>query len=686
MHIGTQLVAPESFGSLVREQTYYLLSNRADLDTATLIWFAKAKNAWNVHLISLTNESFESALLGGALVPAPTQHSVPPWLYPWEGVAIDALEAGRADPQRTHRSRAEARLACITPLLTEEFERAFDGARRPAKLFNKELRRLDALAAQATPAVADEGTPGTKTNPAPAPDRNCSRQLLWYCTYRVFGQELSSLLPAYPGLGCWSRTGRGDDAKPLGRPPTRGQARHRCVDLAPRIQAAYKKLAELGVAMTTIHRQALSQQFGCLIETLPNGQKRDYHPQNLPFPPYQGFRHWVIKKFGLAEVQRIRYGEVRYRSRCAPPQGSFSQDSANYMEKVEGDLFYLTERPSQLLGDGPGPRLGVCRLVDNVSGTVVGVGFSAVAERAEAYLLAKFCAVVSAELLIRLFNLPVKPEELPPRGLPPHDIVDRGAGASTKAKGSGSAAPAFRELAPSYQPQSKATVEGSHPRSVALEGAPSHVISDLNQFNLVRRELLRMIADNQDSNALPRLTPRMLADRVAANPLAITRYLVARGRTCARPMSDHEAIRKFLRPMTFRLDDTGLWLRKLRFADAPLRQLTTPLYAAKGQALELRGFAHPFALLLAWVEVGGRLIEVQPILRLRDDPEQLQLTCDDLEQLTEINLQLAAEQRLHGPAARRELEDRYHGSTGQRWDAGRRMAGRRKALGSGKKP
>ena len=59
---------------------------------------------------------------------------------------------------------------------------------------------------------------------------------------------------------------------------------------------------------------------------------------------------------------------------------------------------------------------------------------------------------------------------------------------------------------------------------------------------------------------------------------------------------------------------------------------------------------------------------------------------ESLEQLTEINLQLAAEQRLHGPAARRELEDRYHGSTGQRWDAGRRMAGRRKALGSGKKP
>lgn len=689
MNIGAQLLAPESFGSLASDRTYYLLSNRADLDTATLIWFTKVNGVWNVHLISLTKGRFEAALLGGKLVLAPTQRSVPPWLYPWEDIAIDALEVGRADPQQTHRSRAEARLACIKQLLTDEFERAFDGARRPKKLFNMELRRLDGLEALPAQPGTDVGMRETGTYPlaptVPAPLRNNARRLLWYCTYRVFGHQLSSLLPAFPGLGCWSRKGRSEDAKPLGRPPGRNQVCHRCVDLAPRIQAAYKKLAKLGVAMSTIYRQALSQFFGCLVETLPNGRKRDYHPHNLPFPSYQGFRYWVIKEFGLDEVQRIKYGEVRFRSRCASSQGSFSQDSANYMEKVEGDLFYLVERPSQLLSEEPGPRFGVCRLVDNVTGAVVGVGFSTTAETAEAYSLAKFCMAASAELIIRLFNLPIEPEELPPRGIPPHDIVDRGAGASNKSKGSGSAAPAFRELAPSYQPQSKATVEGSHPRSVALEGAPSHLNSELSQFNLVQRELLRMVADNHDSNALPRLTPRMQADRVAPNPLAIARYLSSRGRTCARPMSDHEAIRNFLRPVTFQLNDTGLWLGKLRFSDAPLRQLPTPLYVVRGQALELRGFAHPFSLLLAWVEVGGRLIEVQPILRLRDDPEQLQLTCDDLEQLAEINLQLAAEQRLHGHAARRELEDRFFESTGQRWDAGRRVAGKRKASGSGKK-
>jgi hypothetical protein len=44
MHIGRQFLAPQGWGSLAPEATYYLLSSRADLDAMTFAWYTQASD------------------------------------------------------------------------------------------------------------------------------------------------------------------------------------------------------------------------------------------------------------------------------------------------------------------------------------------------------------------------------------------------------------------------------------------------------------------------------------------------------------------------------------------------------------------------------------------------------------------------------------------------------------------
>ena len=341
MNIGHQFLAPEGWGSLVADVTYYLFSNRADLDSMSFAWFTKTKNEWRVYLIRLPRDDVEAALKKGRLIAAPEQRTVPPWLEAIEGLSIDGLEEGRVKPVRTYRQHATDRLLAITPLLTDDFERSFDGASRPDKCFNKHLAALWPAEAVRSP-----------SNPP-----NALRALLWYCTYRLFGRELHALLPAFAGIGQWSRKNWVDKGKRLGRPNKRTGSRHghSAVGLATRIQDAYARFGDVGETMAAIHRRALREEFGCTVETLANGHKRYFHPEGLPFPSYQQFRYWTLKAYGLETVQKKRWGEARFRSRLAARVGSFSQDSANYLETAEADVYYIPELPRQVLTTDPAP-------------------------------------------------------------------------------------------------------------------------------------------------------------------------------------------------------------------------------------------------------------------------------------------------------------------------------------------
>lgn len=672
MHIGIQLLAPNGFGSLVADQTYYLLCNRPDLSAMTIAWFCKAKSDWRVHLVRIPKDEVAKALQDGRLTVSQTQASLPPWLQDCEGISIDSLESNRRSNAKTYRERAQERLGIINPLLTDEFEREFDGALRPEKLFKRRLRDI-----YPTSNGSADNSDGPERQAKPK-TVNHLRAYLWYCTFRLFGKELHSLLPAYNGIGCWERCERNADDKPLGRPPKRKGAAivHSSIGLAKPIQDSYAKYCGLGVSMVTIHSRALTSEFGCKYETLPDGEKRPFHPENLPFPSYQQFRYRVLKHFGLDTVQKNRIGEARFRSRRASPIGSFSQDSANYLETAEADVYQIPERPRQLLTGEAGPPLMVCRIVDMATANIVGVGFGSGSETAEAYRLAKFCSVVPRQVMGRLFGIKLDDEIWPGRGLPSREIVDRGPGASPTANGNGGTTSPSRELAPSWSGQSKATVEASHPRNVSIEGEPTYTISKLNACQMAVRELLRTPAENERKDATGRLTPEMLAAGVAGNPKAITKYLLANLRTSAIPMSTEAAIRQYLRPADFELKPDGLWLDVLRFSHGHLHEHGLPTRVASGHRTIVKGYIYPLSLYLAWVEIDGKLHEVEPQLRIRDDPEQLLISLADLEQVGAHLRDARAKQRAHGAAAMSEAAATLQGKFGISCDTIERKRGR----------
>ena len=676
MHIGCQFTAPEGCGSLVSSTDYYLLCNRPDLDAMTFAWFSRQKHEWRVNLIRLTRDNVEAALRDGRLVMSITQSSVPPWLRSIEGVSIDELEAGRRESAKSYREYAQSRLATITPFLNQEFEHAFDGAARPEKLFKKTLAALWEPQSDDTPSVT-MAEPPESNQPHNPP--NALRTFLWYCTFRLFGRQIESLIPAYSGIGNWSRDKWIGDAKRLGRPNKSSGSLHghSAVAIADRIQDAYVRNVDLGRTMVAIHEKALREEFGCKVQTLTNGSKSWFHPEDLAFPTYQQFRYWVLKKFSLEDVQRNRWGEARFRSRMAATAGSFSQDSANYLETAEADVYYIPELPRQVLSRDPAPALLVCRLADMATGNIFGVGFSSGGETAEAYALANFCAVVPRTLMGRIFGIPLTDDDWIGRGLPSRGIYDRGAGSSSKADGVGQAASPIKELAPSWSGQSKATVESSHPRHTNLEGEPTYVISNLNVFQMAVRELLRTPAENHRKDAVGRLTPQMLLDGVPGNPAAITKYLVDRLRTSAIPMATDVAVRKYLRPVEFIQKKDGLWLGDLHFSHSHLHEHGLPTRVPTDQQLTIKGFVYPYSLYLAWVEIKGRLYEVEPFLRIRDDREQLQITLADLRNLGEMRRAAAALQREHGAAAMSEFQSQFFDQFGIEADSSSRVKGKK---------
>lgn len=675
MHIGRQFLAPEGWGSLVSQTTYYLFSNRADLDAMTFAWFTQAKKEWRIYLIRLPRVNVEAALMDGRLIDAPEQVSVPPWLEPLEGISLDGLEEGRVKPVKTYREHASSRLIAITPFLTEDFDRAFDGATRPDMCFKKHLKSIWPGKRASRPAVPAPELAVSTSIKKP----NALRALLWYCTFRLFGRELDALLPAFVGIGAWSRADWVGNGTRLGRPNKRAGMNHghSAVALASRIQDAYARFGDVGVTMASIHRRALLVEFGCSVETLPDGHKGYFHPEGLLYPSYQQFRYWTLQAYGLETVQRKRLGEARFRTRLAGRVGSFSQDSANYLETAEADVYYIPELPCQVNSTDPAPALLVCRLVDMVTGNIFGVGFSSGGEKAEAYALAKFCAVVPRPLMGRILGIPLTEEDWLGRGHPSRAIYDRGAGSSPKADGVGQAASPIKELAPSWSGQSKASVESSHPRHVCLEGEPTYLVSKLNTLQMAAREMLRTPAENHRKDAVSRLTPQMLLDGVAGNPTAITKYLLDRLRTSAIPMSTEVAIRKYLRPVEFVQKPDGLWLEVLQFSHTHLYEHGLRTRVPRHQPTIIKGFVYPYSLYLAWVEIGGRLYEVEPLLRLREDREQLKITWSDLQLLSDLRRTAAALQREHGAAAMLEFDAQFLKLFGKHADAAERNRGRK---------
>lgn len=654
--IGSQLSAPNGLGSLAKGARYYFVGRGKD-GRVLLVWFAKHKKIWRAHCIRMDGEAFEESLLdeNKSLVPCEKQWSVPEWLLAEAGTNYDELNAVRKSKKQTYRQQVESRLLKIAPALQNE--EAILNAEDPLK----------ALAAYAYIDCEDR-------------TKHPHRLQTWFFAYILHGKELWALKQPTGACGKWSRQDEDYADKKFGRPSLDSGAAHGwpSAPMRSQIEKSYLARCGLGISMMRIHREALGEDFGCIVQKV-GGKYVIYHPENNPFPSYGQFRDVVISILGLKVVQTTVWGAPRVRSHAVVEEGNYTQQFANILESMEVDAYFVKERPRAMNSDDAMPALGVARGICVTTGACVGVGFSLGSETSEAYQSMLFCAAAPKAYSARLYGIREEDLNWIMEGLPAAFKSDRGpAGSRTLVSDLEKRFP-MKSITPSYSGQSKPTVESSHPRDINLEGPPSYVISDLDVQQMVKREIYRAAADNHTSDISPRLTDEMIhvfrQEGRVATPHNYWEVLAARFRTSAHSMTISQAVRAFWTPTEFKVDRNGVRFRHRWYSSDAFKETGVQKKIGELTDFKLNGYTLNMVMRYIHVEVNGQLIELEAMRRTRIDKEEFFVPLSQLEATADQLAILQSETRNSIKAAAVDRDAKFHANTGKGWSDGIRKQG-----------
>ncbi|MBE7423799.1 MAG: transposase [Zoogloeaceae bacterium] len=659
MHIGIQFQAPEGFLQFRKGEVYHFLKNDYLRNRVHAVKFEHSMHGSSqvrAHLITVEGNKFEEAADKGLVTVCTKQSKLPPWLSQYEdqGLILSGLDNTRANPVELHASRVGNRLLAFSWMLDEVDEVL--SAEDPALEINRRARMC-------------------------TPKQNESRFRLWLLTYLCFGRDEWVLMPPFKNIGQWDRYRI--KGKKFGRPSRAngsGFGHGMTAEISKKCTDGYYKFAELGVTMTKIFREVLREFFGCKTRTAKSGMEEFYHPKGDPFPSYYQFRYQVIKDIGVYQVQKTRYGEVRHRSRLAPVEGSFSEAVANLMEKVEADGYYTNDRPKGYVEGSSLPKLCcvVCR--DVLSGELLGIGFSFGKERSTAYRGMLFCMAVPKVFFCALFGIKIEEYEWACQGLSGHLILDRGPGAKPDLIKVIEMRLPIREITPSWSGQSKAGVESSHERETQTEGQPSYRQSDLTPVQMARREILRVVRYNHVADMSGRFQPDGEMAFLPPTPAALWDFYNKRFRNDAQMISIEEAVRTFLTPVKLDLRKDGIWLDEQRYSSQELKEsgALAKLARSPETVRAIDGYMLDMCVRHIWIELDGRLLMLDAMLRHRDDEEKLFLSRIECQQFSEARRKVESEFRQHQHAATAKYEQRFEECTGKKWHAGRRIPGKPK--------
>lgn len=660
MIIGTQIIAPDGWKSLVKNQPYHFLKSDSTRRRVLLVHFelrGKSKQPF-AHLQVIAQHDFEEGLdpQSKSILPGPQQPTLPPWLARLEGCDLSQLDECRArsKPKVFHKTRVEDRFLVIAQAVAD-FELIL-AAEDP----EQEINRRASLC---------------------SPRQHESRFRLWLLTYLCFGRNIWSLLPPYCRIGLWERLDRpnkkfGAPSLAYGSKYGNGMSR----ELADKCVASFKKRAKVGVFMNKIYCDAMRQDFGCKTRTGHRNNRIFYHPQGLPFPTFWQFKYRVLLKYGVETVQKILYGKVRQRSRLAASKGSFSEAVANLMEKVEADGYYTHDRPKGYVDGSTLPSMCVVVGRDVLSGLKLGIGFSLDKEKRSAYRMMRFCMAVPKDFFCMLFGKTIKPEQWPSIGSPSHLILDRGPGAHKDRIRESDLNFPIREIAPSWSGQSKATIESSHPRSLKAEGQPTYIQSNLTPHEMVLREIDGLLEDNLKSNMSGRFEPTSDMAFVQPSSIGLWNYYDERFRNDAQPMSIDDAVRTFLTPIEFSLKKSGVWLGVKRFNSQEFRAtgVLDEVARSNDQGRKIRGYVLDVCLRHIWVEYQSRLFMLEADSLVRGMGENLYISLAELRQWDEARAVENSAFRVHQPAVAADAGDQFEEDIGKAWNGGTRKSGKPK--------
>lgn len=659
MKIGSQLIAPEGFRSLLSTIRYYFVANDNDNNVVNLAFYAKKVSGYSTELISLPAEEFEDGLATQSITIAEEQLALPPWLYRQVGDKLISCNDWLAYGRSKHKKIVESRFKNIDPLL--RIEREIRYSRHPERYFSKLIKESHCSLKQ-------------------------SRVKNWFYAYLLHGKCKDALLPEFFANGLTSadaceekgiKTGR--KSKRLGKKAGFATSK----EMTEKIVEAFVKLSEIGRPMTEIYADSMVEYFGCKSFCNPaTGYNEYYHPRGAPYPSFWQFKYRAIKEFGEENVAIRIYGPKRARKIMKADIGPFTESVGNLMEKVEFDGYYVKKRPRSMIGGGYLTRLCVIRAVDVATGMVVGIGFAIDTEVAAAYKMCLFSMAMNKVEFCRLFGLEINADDWPCQGMPAEEVFDRGPAVKLIEKLVDEYM-SIVELTRTHDGGGKAIVESSHPRDMSDQEAPSHEVSTMNFMGMIRAELFRVIKDNKTSDASSRMTPAMIADGVLMFPLSIWNYMEDRGRTDAVAKRLDEAIFAYLTKVEVSIDKRGAFLNGIRYVSRELTETGVFDKAAKAQKFVISAYVVTACIRHIWIEYQGNLFFASAQMPINDNEEQLYISLSDADYLSEKLKSMQPDFQEHRSAVSSDVKGEFERQVGIKW-GGTRKIGRAKKTAAAK--
>ncbi|ADE11334.1 hypothetical protein [Sideroxydans lithotrophicus] len=662
MHIGIQIEAPEGWGQLPMGGVFHFLKSDAKRGRVLLVHFDRGTPTRQpkAQLLALERKKFEEGIALEKIIPTAEQSILPPWLKELEGIDLSQVDRERPNAKILHSSRVEDRFLNIAPSVCD-FEGVMQSKDPEAEL-NRRARLCD-------------------------PPQNETRFRVHFLTYMCFGRNMWVLLPPFHRIGHWDRYVHPD--RKYGRPSLafgRHYGNGSSKELTDRCVKAYLARAGLGKFLIEIYDDAMVYEFGCQRVVGESGMKLYVHPRGESFPTYWQFRYRVQQAIGIEEMQKTLYGAVRFRTRKAASLGPFSEEIANLMERMEADGYFTKERPKGYVEGSVLPPLCVVTGRDLLSGLKLGIGFSFGAEKHTAYRMMLFCMAVPKDYFGSLFGIKIDPQEWPNIGLPSNFGIDRGPGAKQDLIAEVEKRFPIKDMAPSYSGQSKATIETSNPRNMHAEGQPTYLASNLTPIQLAIKEILRLLKYNQADDMEGRFEPDSDLAFVPPSPIGLWSHYDRLFRNDAMPISIEDAVRLFLTPIEFSLHDDGVWLDQRRYFSTELEEsgILDKVARSGKTGTKIQGYILDLCVRYIWVEVEGRLLQLEAMLRIRGDEETLWMSLAELEQWQEARRKTRSAFQVHQHAVGSEFVERFEDSTGQKWDSAVRRPGKPKRCATAK--
>lgn len=582
MQIGTKLIAPEGYLNLSADGDFYFLANSTRNHRALLVTMERGTREWDAHLVLLTQRDFEHGILSGKIVEAQSQPSVPPHLEGLEGIDLRSVET-RRKAKKSNIERAQERVLAIADYVSAWHE--ITVAPNPERFLNKMV-------------MARGQTP--------------RRIRFWLLCYLCFGRSELALYPAFARIGHYDRTA--DTVGPAYGTPN-GEAdlvvtqRLSKEDIAL-IEKSFVNLARKSVPLTRIYANAMIEFFHARTEYAADGNRRFFSHTGRALPTINQYRYRVKLLFSPYDITEALYGKNLARRKSAN-KGSFRETLTDFVEVVECDGFFPHEKPCSYVTGNELDAICVVRAICATTSQIVGIGFSLKGEHSIAYWMMLFSMAIDKKAFCALFGIDIEDSQWVGHGLPLRIVNDRGPG-STLHNQLESLGPnrrvhtlPIREMTPSGSGQSKALIEGRHPKVLRLEEPNVYVKSEKTPWELAASEIYRCVHQNESHYLEDGYTATMAKNNVRQTPNAVAAHLIKVGRTHAQPMAFDDAVRQFLPQATVTLTRNGAVFRSITFKSEAL----TKAAPSKG-VQKIKAYYLPLCLRHIWVEIGGQLFQL----------------------------------------------------------------------------